>query len=368
MSLFLRVEHPYFGPGNQDVTLDPEALATLSSWRPESLLATLPAHDPEAARRDQLRLAALAQSVESYSSLKRRHGGYQQQHAHQQLPDEQELRVEAELVSQEDAVSEDDLPGGVRTGLFLHELLETLDPASLTRYESFEEWGEDPDVLARFQRAALEHGLEPHLIPLASRVIWRALNAVVQVEHGVIYGLGHCLPNTHELEFLYPIPEAARDHLTSSSGLLGMGASASGDDTAPRVERGFIKGYIDYVFMWQGRIYLADWKSDLLDRYDPISLRAHFEHNYIKQGYLYSLAICKLLQINTPEDYAARFGCAVYCFLRGMQDDSSTGLVTWRPSWSQLQDFARALTEPGLGQQRAHLATPATHPLASRSS
>ena len=118
-----------------------------------------------------------------------------------------------------------------------------------------------------------------------------------------------------------------------------------------KLERGFIKGYVDYGFIWGGRVFFADWKSDVLDRYDEHSLGLHFEQNYTKQALLYSVALCKVFGIHSEADYDERFGGAIYCFLRGMQDDSKNGVFRTRPSWSQLVSFERGLCEPDFGQR-----------------
>ena len=329
-----RQEILYFGPRpTATPSPDPEALA---SWSPpEDHLEAL--EPQEIARRAGRDLSEGTQRIESYSSLKRRAGGY----ALAAPVDEQELRAEDELGSAEDAVGADELPGGVRTGLFLHDVLERLDYRTLTRYRDLEEWAADARVRALFVRSMREHGVEPEHLALSQRVVWRALTAIVQVDHGVIYGLGHCPRNRRELEFLYPIPETSHPPL----GQLGGGLAEEGLE----VERGFIKGYIDYVFEWSGRIYFADWKSDVLERYDVTTLHQHFDGNYTKQAFLYAIALCKLSDIEDAASYEARFGGAIYCFLRGMQDDSDKGLLRYRPTWDELLAFERALTRQDMG-------------------
>ena len=320
-------EIPYFGLRLPSPRALPREL--VGEWKPPELLlaASTPDHDRSIRRAEVLR-------VESYSSLKRRSGGYTLAGA---SLDEQELRTQDELGSSEEAVGQDELPGGVRTGLFLHDVLERLDYSSLTRCMDLEEWSQEAGVSALFERSMLEHGVESQHTELSKKVIWRALNAVIQTEHGVIYGLGHCHPNICELEFLYPIPEHADARLDE----LPHGSWS--------LERGFIKGYVDYVFEWNGRVYFADWKSDVLDHYDPRTLQSHFEKNYTKQTFLYAIALCKVFDIHDHAAYEARFGGAVYCFLRGMQDDSDTGLHRARPSWEELLAFEQSLRDPGFG-------------------
>ncbi len=327
---------PYFGMMPVIEETDAELIDLISKWKPPTrLLEAREAAAEQRSNRDHKLLSERVQHMESYSSLKRRAGGYQLADA---PIDEQEMMADAELGSVEDAVGEEDLPGGVRTGLFLHAMLEELDYSSLTRFQGVEEWQCDGRVVGIFKRCLKEYGIEPRYLELSQRLIWRALTAVVEVEHGVIYGLGHCIPNIRELEFMYPIPDGA-----TQLSLQGLGERTSS-------ERGFLKGYIDYTFEWQDRVYFADWKSDVLDRYDTQSLRQHFEMNYTKQAFLYTIALCKMFDVQDEASYTKRFGGAVYCFLRGMQEDSRTGHVSWRPTWGQVLEFEHMLSLPDLGQ------------------
>ena len=182
----------------------------------------------------------------------------------------------------------------------------------------------------------LEHGIGPQYMDLSQTIVHRALTGTVPLgDDGVIYGVGMCVPNVREMEFLYPIPE--RSH------------PAFGDavDGALEIGRGFVKGYIDYVFEQWGRVYFVDWKSDILDRYDEATLGAHYEANYARQAQLYALALCKLLEIGDEEAYESRFGGAIYGFLRGMSDDGDQGWFYHRPTFAQV----RAIHEELLGDE-----------------
>lgn len=272
-------------------------------------------------------------SLASYSSIKRKQGGY---HVPVALSEE-ELRLDDELGASEEAIiGQDELPGGVRTGQCLHDILERLDYSTLTKYQDVEQWSDAPEVHELFEQSLIQHGLEFDVLPLCQRVIYRSLNATIEVEHGVIYGLGLCIPNVRELAFYYPIPEEAHPRLDVPP------------ETRWTVEKGFIKGYIDYVFQWQDRLYFVDWKSDVLDRYEGQALQQHFSENYMIQVMLYTTALCKMSGIHDEETYERRFGSAIYCFLRGMADDSHHGLCRHRPSWQELLDFEQMLLYEGL--------------------
>lgn len=73
----------------------------------------------------------------------------------------------------------------------------------------------------------------------------------------------------------------------------------------------FFKGCIDLLFLWQGRLYFLDWKTNWLENYSEANLqKAMDEHNYWMQASLYAEAIRRAW----PN---ASIGKAVYLFLRG---------------------------------------------------
>ena len=82
-------------------------------------------------------------------------------------------------------------------------------------------------------------------------------------------------------------------------------------------ERVFVKGFIDLVCEVDGRMYVVDWKSDVLASYSPEMLERPVEDNYAIQGSLYSLALARMLELADSEAvWQARFGGVIYCFLR----------------------------------------------------
>ncbi len=94
----------------------------------------------------------------------------------------------------------------------------------------------------------------------------------------------------------------------------------------PRLD-GFMKGFIDLVFEYQGRFYIADYKSNHLGRepenyQDDALNRAMLGHQYPLQYLIYSLALHRHLQLRLPDyDPAQHFGGVYYLFIRGMQPD-----------------------------------------------
>lgn len=83
-------------------------------------------------------------------------------------------------------------------------------------------------------------------------------------------------------------------------------------------------GFIDLIFEWQGRFYLADYKSSHLGNgfadYQPAALARHVAANYYDLQYLiYALALHRYLTSRLPGyDPARHFGGVYYLYLRGM--------------------------------------------------
>ncbi|MDR1850479.1 MAG: exodeoxyribonuclease V subunit beta [Zoogloeaceae bacterium] len=98
--------------------------------------------------------------------------------------------------------------------------------------------------------------------------------------------------------------------------------------TAPALN-GYLKGFIDLVFEYEGRYYVLDWKSNHLgwqlpDYAAPALTLAMQKHGYYLQARLYLLALHRYLRVRLPDyDPALHLGGACYLFIRGV-----------RPNWS----------------------------------
>ncbi len=87
---------------------------------------------------------------------------------------------------------------------------------------------------------------------------------------------------------------------------------------------GMIKGFIDLMFEFEGKFYVADYKSNHLgDSYDSYHYSAMEQamtgHDYHLQAILYTLALHRWLKYKLPNyDYHTHIGGAYYLFIRGM--------------------------------------------------
>jgi exodeoxyribonuclease V beta subunit len=113
--------------------------------------------------------------------------------------------------------------------------------------------------------------------------------------------------------------------------------------------QGFLAGFVDLVFEWNGKWYFADYKTNFLgETYSDYSTQqldaAMFEHDYLLQAGLYSVAICGLLEQRLPTfDRERDFGGAVYLFLRGFAPDGPPQAGIWH--YRSPAEFVKSLSD-----------------------
>jgi len=226
-----------------------------------------------------------------------------------------------------------DLSGGRSVGIFLHEVIEYLDLDLLAKAASFADWKNSSAVQTLFATAAqrIPAHQRSAWIERGPEIVFTALRSRVALGQEMVDALARC-PNTREMGFTYPIPEAAH-------------TMAAGEGEW-RIERGLLVGSVDFVFRHRERIYFADWKSDSLASYQPESVAAHVEKaGYELQARIYTIGVVRLLGVASERDYDERFGGLVYVFLRGIksQGDGRAGIYFHRPSWSEVISSEREL-------------------------
>ncbi len=119
-----------------------------------------------------------------------------------------------------------------------------------------------------------------------------------------------------EMEFYLPVGQLSASDIDA---LLGGDQRFSFEPLT-----GYLKGFIDLIFEWQGRYYVADYKSNHLGdhwrHYVPAALRDSMrDHKYDLQSWIYMLALDQLLSRRLPDYQPAKhLGGSVYFYLRGM--------------------------------------------------
>jgi len=210
-------------------------------------------------------------------------------------------------------------PKGARAGTFLHDLLEHLD---------FTE-RDDGLVQALVIQKLARHGFPPEWLETIGDMIKRL--GTTPLERGVdlTFSSIDSQNRLNEMEFYFPLRPVSPDRLRK---ILEAGVgSGPMDDFPATIERlrfdpcrGFMRGFMDMVFHWQGRFFLVDWKSNHLgnrtEDYRQTALReAMRSEYYVLQYVIYTLALDRYLSLRVPGyEYSTHFGGVYYVFLRGL--------------------------------------------------
>ncbi|BDU77597.1 UvrD-helicase domain-containing protein [Mesoterricola sediminis] len=207
-------------------------------------------------------------------------------------PEDAAERTEAAYVAGEGPA------GGARLGTQVHALLEAA-PLDLLRGRGPEAWRDEPALKALLEPFAREDR--------EAVAAWAhaALAGELPLPGGGAAVLAEAPRVLRELDFLAPYPRGG-DLLTGS---------------------------MDVLFEWEGRAYLADWKTNRLAAYGPEALDAKVRELYLLQLKAYTLTARAFLGLDGPEAWEAGFGGFLFVFLRGLPGE---GVWSVRPAWKDL--------------------------------
>jgi exodeoxyribonuclease V beta subunit len=244
-----------------------------------------------------------------------------------------------------------DFAGGASFGHLVHSIYEQIDFRAASADE----------LLEAVSSALAAYGMPELSAPLLARALFESLQAPLTVSGLELPSLSVVPPEARiaELEFVFPIPEPAAPSRAAvqqelfagrGAGLASFSAkrlaallSAEGKTQTERLyaERlrslgfgpvsGYLRGFMDLVVQHAGRFYLIDYKSNHLgehaeDYTQPKLMAAMFDHHYVLQALIYSLALHRYLSRRQPGyEYARHFGGVYYLFVRGMSPEHALG-------------------------------------------
>jgi exodeoxyribonuclease V beta subunit len=241
---------------------------------------------------------------------------------------------------------------GVRAGNFFHGVYEDLDFTC-----------RDRDTVKDLVVRKLEtFGFDP--------AEWKmAAEAVMQT---VATGLDHDQPGLklgavagdhrfNELEFIFPVAGGGAEQGPVNAEHLAALFSRYGSRAIPEPYprqiahlgfaplKGFLKGFIDLIFEFQGRWYVVDYKSNFLGKrfFDYTGDRlthAMAHHHYFLQYHIYTTALHRFLAWRQPGyDYKTHFGGVYYLFIRGMSPETGPdcGVFRDRPALELIEGLSK---------------------------
>ncbi|VFP84275.1 RecBCD enzyme subunit RecB [Candidatus Erwinia haradaeae] len=202
-------------------------------------------------------------------------------------------------------------PRGVKSGVFLHKLLETSDTHQLLN----KSWLESQLVSQGFSK---DWG--PVMYTWMKNIVHAPLNHI-----GVSLSQIPLQDKRVEMQFYLPIsPVMTAEKLNNMIRQDPLSASCS--PLRFQQVRGMLQGCIDLVFFWHGKYYIVDYKSNWLgpdSTYytQEIMIDVIREHRYDLQYQFYTLALHRYLRHRLLHyNYEHHFGGIIYLFLRGIED------------------------------------------------
>lgn len=189
------------------------------------------------------------------------------------------------------------LPAGAETGVFFHKIFEQLfsktkklDLNSYLKNTPYLPWKDEIERL-------IEKMLDTCLLD-------SDLNLKLSNLENQVY---------KEIEFLYPQTESFVHHEFNIQGH-------------------YLQGFIDLIFLFEGKYYLIDYKTNWLgaDETSYLDLQSAMEkNNYFLQAKIYKEAVKKFIALYDKRDFNQCFGGIFYWFIRGI-DAPNKGLYYFK--------------------------------------
>ncbi|MDA3798352.1 MAG: exodeoxyribonuclease V subunit beta [Kiritimatiellae bacterium] len=245
----------------------------------------------------------------------------------------EDVADETPVVIKEDDYSFFNFPRGANTGTAVHQIFEYIfnGRIDVNNPQSFESGV--ANGLKSFGLHGNDEDVQNQRVAAVMEMITNVMNAkfVIPASDGesfTLKDLDHAKCKT-ELEFYYslflgsglPAPESIEE-------MGGNIAFLSKLDL-----KGYMTGFIDLVFEYQGKYYILDWKSNHLGNsfglYSPQLLKDEMKHaKYDIQYVVYSYALNAYLKQRLGDEYSyeKHFGGVFYTFIRGIQSGETNGI------------------------------------------
>ncbi|KQP13082.1 exodeoxyribonuclease V subunit beta [Pseudorhodoferax sp. Leaf267] len=289
--------------------------------------------------------------IASYSALRRAEAGPEAPaplpesaaediYADSRVDDADDLAEDAIALPAADAGSLHAFPRGAAPGTLLHGLLEWMGQQGFARVQA--DAAVQAELAERVARACALPGYAGWAPVLQDWLLrWVAMPLQIGL-HGAAPVAPAALGTVQiEMEFwlaAQQVDTRVLDDLVRGHTL----DAAPRPALAPQQVHGMLKGYIDLVFVHEGRYYVADYKSNWLGPldadYHPATMRAAvLAHRYELQYVLYVFALHRLLRARLPGyDYAQHMGGSATLFLRGHAAPGQ-GLHAECPPWALIE-------------------------------
>ncbi len=208
------------------------------------------------------------------------------------------------------------MPRGAETGTMLHDILRSVDFAHVN----------SSSTRKIVDEKLLLHGFEPALAEEILTMLKRVTTLPLDGREMRLSCIAKA-DRIDEMSFCYPLERLDKELLWAIFNPYKE-TNPIFISILPRLflqpVSGFMRGFIDLVFFFQGRYYLVDWKSNFLgarttDYRQEILVREMVDSLYVFQYLVYTLALHQYLESRIPGyRYEEHFGGVYYLFLRGI--------------------------------------------------
>ena len=246
------------------------------------------------------------------------------------------------------------MPSGAAVGNAWHKILETID------FTDFDPVRDRDQVIQHLQtfgilRHSLTEETREEFIDLTLKMVEHVLNTKLSAQTDPQFML-KSIPMTDrlsELKFNYAFRKSVNMGDVRWAVDKYVAKTFGTDHIGIRkivLDGGFLNGAIDLLFRRNGKLYIADWKSNRItgtaDGFDRDGLAGEIaRHTYYFQYLIYTVAAMKYLGLHlakkiTREDYEQYFGGVYYFFLRGVDRNiPDRGVFYDRPSYELIQEL-----------------------------
>ncbi len=240
------------------------------------------------------------------------------------LNQERKDQAGLDINKKEALITLSDFPRGAGAGDFFHCIFETIDFTSdAEKIENL--------IKAKFNQFGFS---DPGMLNAATASVKEVLETKLATKKRQ-FCLKEIAPGQrfNEMEFLFPV-----NSFNTASIIKAFEPSGFKSETSTYLKKiskrtassfdGFIKGFIDLVFVHKDKWYIVDYKSNFLgafyECYSQEAIRqAMSAHHYFLQYYIYTVALHRYLELRVKDyDYNTHFGGVFYLFIRGMHPAS----------------------------------------------
>lgn len=262
------------------------------------------------------------------------------------LPDRDGVTIVAEMPYQKEPAGILAFPRGAKAGNCLHDILEHIDFTAPDGPET------ESIVAVKLRAHGFDAKWQEAVCRMIDSVITTPLDPAI---HGLTLSAISKENRLSELEFYFPLNRLTPDTLQNIFKASGISSPSAFCERIERLNfqpvKGFMKGFMDVVFLYDRRFFLIDWKSNFLgasiEDYGTEALAEVMrEELYLLQYHLYVVALHQYLKTRVSGyDYKTHFGGVFYIFLKGVNPETGThaGIYRERPTKKTVEFLCKNL-------------------------